>query len=58
MQIVRTGTDDLPVFSDDEEPEHRSAPRGGGREQHKQREAEQKEFEYLDIPAFLRNQAD
>jgi len=57
MQIVRTGTDDLPVFSDEDEPEQRSAPRGG-REQHKQREAEQKEFEYLDIPAFLRNQAD
>jgi len=57
MQIVRTGTDDLPVFSDEEEPEPKSASRGG-REQHKTREAEQKEFEYLDIPAFLRNQAD
>ncbi len=58
MQIVRTGTDDLPVFSDDDEAEHNPVPRGGGREHHKQREAEQKEFEYLDIPAFLRNQAD
>jgi len=58
MQIVRTGTDDMPVFSDEDEPEHKPATRGGGREHQRQREAEQKEFEYLDIPAFLRNQAD
>ncbi|HKL49681.1 MAG TPA: cell division protein FtsZ [Wenzhouxiangellaceae bacterium] len=58
MQIVRTGTDDLPVFSDEEAPEQKSGPRGGSRESQSQREAEQKEFEYLDIPAFLRNQAD
>jgi len=59
MQIVRTGTDNRPVFSadgDDEpepEPARRAAP-GGGRGG----DVEQKEFEYLDIPAFLRNQAD
>jgi len=58
MQIVRTGTDDAPVFSDDEDQEHTPSARGGGREHQKPREAEQKEFEYLDIPAFLRNQAD
>jgi len=59
MQIVRTGTDNRPVFSadgDDEpepEPARRATP-GGGRGG----DVEQKEFEYLDIPAFLRNQAD
>ena len=58
MQIVRTGTDDLPVFSDAEETGRKSAPAGDGRETQKAGEAEQKEFEYLDIPAFLRNQAD
>ena len=58
MQIVRTGTDNQPVHTaeDSDEDERgtnvsRGASRGRG-------EAEQKEFEYLDIPAFLRNQAD
>ena len=61
MKIVRTGTDERPLFVDDNEPEivptravgerrePAAAARGG---------IEQKEFEYLDIPAFLRNQAD
>ena len=59
MQIVRTGTDDLPVFSEDRESQpgaERHHGRGG--ESPQRGEAEQKEFEYLDIPAFLRNQAD
>ncbi|MDT8450625.1 MAG: cell division protein FtsZ [Wenzhouxiangellaceae bacterium] len=57
MKIVRTGTDDRPVFTEDEEAETAagSAPR---RDARGRGEAEQKEFEYLDIPAFLRNQAD
>jgi len=58
MQIVRTGTDDWPMLNDEDDAERKSAPRGKGREQTNQGEAEQKEFEYLDIPAFLRNQAD
>ncbi len=69
MKLVRTGTDDRPVFSDDEDDElqpQRSLGGGrGGRGGHgghgdsgARSEAEQKEFEYLDIPAFLRNQAD
>jgi len=58
MQIVRTGTDDWPMLNDEDDSERKSAPRGKGREQTNQGEAEQKEFEYLDIPAFLRNQAD
>jgi len=66
MKLVRTGTDDRPVFSEDEDDEpqpQRSLGGGrGGRGGHgdsgARSEAEQKEFEYLDIPAFLRNQAD
>ena len=57
MQIVRTGTDDLPVFSE-EEASGSGRKRGSEREPQQRGEAEQKEFEYLDIPAFLRNQAD
>jgi cell division protein FtsZ len=72
MKLVRTGTDDRPVFSEDDEhdsipgrravgtaggrtasPGHESAAGRGARS-----EAEQKELDYLDIPAFLRNQAD
>jgi len=69
MQIVRTGTDDQPVFSEGGED---SGDRGGAGYGESRRDgrrdprrdgrsdsgAEQKEFEYLDIPAFLRNQAD
>ncbi|MEX0916396.1 MAG: cell division protein FtsZ, partial [Wenzhouxiangellaceae bacterium] len=58
MQIVRTGTDDLPIFSDEEEPERKSGNRHRSHDSQQRKEAEQKEFEYLDIPAFLRNQAD
>ncbi len=54
MQIVRTGTDERPLFVEDDEPEP-STPRAGAA---RRDAAEQKEFEYLDIPAFLRNQAD
>ncbi|MGY6631097.1 MAG: cell division protein FtsZ [Wenzhouxiangella sp.] len=55
MRVVRTGTDNRPAFSardaDEAEPEgeSRSSRRNFG---------EQKELDYLDIPAFLRNQAD
>ncbi|MGK7297047.1 MAG: cell division protein FtsZ [Candidatus Wenzhouxiangella sp. M2_3B_020] len=59
MQIVRTGTDNQPVHAaeDDDDDRDRNAEvsRGASRGRG---EAEQKEFEYLDIPAFLRNQAD
>ncbi|MFN2334516.1 MAG: cell division protein FtsZ, partial [Wenzhouxiangellaceae bacterium] len=56
MKIVRTGTDDRPVFEEDEidAPAQPSRERDSGSRQ----SIEQKELEYLDIPAFLRNQAD
>ena len=62
MQVVRTGTDNRPAFraTEAEEDGSRAA------QQHEQAEGaesrklfgEQKEMDYLDIPAFLRNQAD
>ncbi|MFU8877158.1 MAG: cell division protein FtsZ [Wenzhouxiangellaceae bacterium] len=60
MQIVRTGTDNRPVFveDDDEAPTENSTRQGDARRTGRDRTVEQKEFEYLDIPAFLRNQAD
>jgi len=70
MKLVRTGTDDRPVFSeDDDDPQTQrgrtaaaqaggSSSHGAGHERAGRSEAEQKEFDYLDIPAFLRNQAD
>ncbi|MBY6205170.1 cell division protein FtsZ [Halomonas denitrificans] len=63
MKLVRTGTDDRPVFSEDEDEEPQpqrtlGGGRGGRADSGARSEAEQKEFEYLDIPAFLRNQAD
>jgi len=59
MKLVRTGTDDRPIFSDDEAGSGEPAPdqRGTGSGA-RAAQGEQKEFEYLDIPAFLRNQAD
>jgi len=60
MQIVRTGTDNRPVFveDDDEAPAENSTRQADARRTGRDRTVEQKEFEYLDIPAFLRNQAD
>jgi cell division protein FtsZ len=59
MKIVRTGTDERPLFVEDDELEAAPARSGMERRDNGSRgSAEQKEFEYLDIPAFLRNQAD
>jgi cell division protein FtsZ len=61
MQIVRTGTDNqpIPAAPDDDDTDERGAGgRGSGGRESRPRDAEQQEFEYLDIPAFLRNQAD
>jgi len=60
MKVVRTGTDSRPAFRATEESqanEDRSESRGDRRDSGKLY-GEQKELDYLDIPAFLRNQAD
>ncbi len=55
MRVVRTGTDSRPVFSArDEETADTDADTTDKRRNF----GEQKELDYLDIPAFLRNQAD
>ncbi len=56
MKVVRTGTDNRAVFraTDDRvDEDDRADKRDGGK-----LFGEQKELDYLDIPAFLRNQAD
>ncbi len=72
MKVVRTGTDNRPAFRATENRQgssERSGSQGGGRDEgrdtrHDARHdsdklfGEQKELDYLDIPAFLRNQAD
>ena len=61
MRVVRTGTDNQPAFRavDDDEPAARKdRPESTGRAESGQLFGEQKELDYLDIPAFLRNQAD
>jgi len=72
MKVVRTGTDNRPAFRATEDRhgnEERSDSRDGGRDAHHDAShdnrrdggklyGEQKELDYLDIPAFLRNQAD
>ncbi len=60
MQIVRTGTDNRPVFSEDDDQAETAEidRRIDSRSSARDRQVEQKEFDYLDIPAFLRNQAD
>ena len=56
MKVVRTGTDSRPVFRASDEA---SEPRAGDeRRDGGKLYGEQKELDYLDIPAFLRNQAD
>jgi len=59
MQVVRTGTDNQPVATRriHEQPDSEGGS-SGARDRQDRPRAEQQEFEYLDIPAFLRNQAD
>ncbi|WP_376697314.1 cell division protein FtsZ [Wenzhouxiangella sp. EGI_FJ10305] len=61
MEVVRTGTDNRAAFTATEEEQHAQGTRD--RRQSEPGESrklfgEQKEMDYLDIPAFLRNQAD
>ena len=56
MKLVRTGTDNEPFMSN--ESEQQATRREEGRGESNKRLGEQKELDYLDIPAFLRNQAD
>jgi cell division protein FtsZ len=66
MQVVRTGTDDRPAFRATEEDDRTHASRSSSRSEDmdsghgesRKLFGEQKEMDYLDIPAFLRNQAD
>ncbi|MEM7054683.1 MAG: cell division protein FtsZ [Pseudomonadota bacterium] len=59
MQIVRTGTDDRPIFAEDDDPAPaQQNSRASSRSESRKADVEQTEFQYLDIPAFLRNQAD
>ena len=65
MKLVRTGTDDLPMSDAAESGSQKAAtpnlragtpPSGEGKPE--KTFGEQKELDWLDIPAFLRNQAD
>ncbi len=65
MTLVRTGTDDLPMShsADHSAPEKatpnlRAGTQSGAESKPEQTFGEQKELDWLDIPAFLRNQAD
>ncbi len=61
VRVVRTGTDNQPVFRGREREDHRpagSATDTGEGGETRRLFGEQKELDYLDIPAFLRNQAD
>jgi len=62
MQVVRTGTDNQPIparrAQSEAAPEAASEVQRGSSTRGGRGSAEQQEFEYLDIPAFLRNQAD
>src|SRR5699024_6528535 len=63
MQVVRTGTDNHPAFTATEEPDRvqpgNPRPEDAAASGESRRLfGEQKEMDYLDIPAFLRNQAD
>ncbi len=56
MKLVRTGTDNEPfTATETDEP---AASQHEGRGEGRKSFGEQKELDYLDIPAFLRNQAD
>ncbi len=61
MRVVRTGTDSRPIFSARDEDEQAPTNSTAGKTQAPENRrlfGEQKELDYLDIPAFLRNQAD
>ncbi|WP_376689808.1 cell division protein FtsZ [Wenzhouxiangella sp. EGI_FJ10409] len=62
MQVVRTGTDNRPAFRANEDDEPGGAAEGRAEDgrpgESRKLFGEQKEMDYLDIPAFLRNQAD
>ncbi len=61
MQVVRTGTDSRPAFRATEDEASDGAAREREEAYHGESRklfGEQKEMDYLDIPAFLRNQAD
>ncbi|MEE4296750.1 MAG: cell division protein FtsZ [Wenzhouxiangella sp.] len=60
MRVVRTGTDSQPIFSARDEDDRMAGNRTSQSEAPENRRlfGEQKELDYLDIPAFLRNQAD
>ncbi len=55
MKLIRTGTDNEPfTATESDEPAAQQDNRGESKKSY----GEQKELDYLDIPAFLRNQAD
>ncbi len=56
MKVVRTGTDNRPAYHS--QNERGSAHASEENRDRKKLYGEQKELDYLDIPAFLRNQAD
>ncbi len=63
MRVVRTGTDNQPAFRASRSEESVAARSENGPSESEARDSrrlfgEQKELDYLDIPAFLRNQAD
>jgi cell division protein FtsZ len=60
MKVVRTGTDHRSAFRATEEPDVRDKEADGRDDRRDSGKlfGEQKELDYLDIPAFLRNQAD
>ncbi len=64
VRVVRTGTDNQPIFRAGRHEEPSTPARGEGAmnpdapDLSRRLFGEQKELDYLDIPAFLRNQAD
>ena len=63
VRVVRTGTDNQPVFRAARQDEPTISARNevgmsDSRDDNRRLFGEQKELDYLDIPAFLRNQAD
>jgi len=58
MKVVRTGTDNRPAFRATEGQSGHGNDDGDDRRESGKLFGEQKELDYLDIPAFLRNQAD
>ncbi|GAB4169308.1 MAG: cell division protein FtsZ [Wenzhouxiangellaceae bacterium] len=58
MEVVRTGTDERPLFAEPERDERVPGRASDSPRRSAAASAQQQEFDYLDIPAFLRNQAD